>query len=86
MIILRQTRIYRADLAMNPKVLYVFGDNLERKGFGGQAYEMRGEPNAFGIATKRLASHYFPDSYFFWWSRRRLGYRYGRLPETRIRN
>jgi hypothetical protein len=33
--------------------IYVFGDNTLRQGLGGQAKEMRGEPNAFGIATKR---------------------------------
>lgn len=46
-----QSRIYRADLQANPTVLYVFGDNEIRKGLGGQAGEMRGEPNAIGIAT-----------------------------------
>lgn len=32
--------------------LFLFGDNLEGKGYGGQAKEMRGEPNAHGIPTK----------------------------------
>lgn len=32
--------------------LFVFGDNVERVGYGGQAREMRGEPNAVGIPTK----------------------------------
>ena len=32
--------------------LFVFGDNELRQGLGGQAKEMRGEPNSFGIATK----------------------------------
>ncbi len=50
--IIYQSRIYRRDLRANPNVLYVFGDNLERVGFGGQAAEMRGEPNAVGVATK----------------------------------
>lgn len=36
----------------NPHLLYVFGDNLQRVGMGGQAGAMRGEPNAHGIATK----------------------------------
>lgn len=65
MIIIRQHRIYRKDLRANPDILYLFGDNLDRKGMGGQAAEMRGEPNAFGIATKRSISHNFPDDYFF---------------------
>lgn len=47
-----QKRIYRTDLQNNPSVNYVFGDNLQREGVGGQAREMRGEPNAIGIATK----------------------------------
>ena len=46
--------------------LFVFGDNLEKKGLGGQAREMRGEPNAIGIATKRSPSMnsdaFFSDS------------------------
>ena len=46
--------------------LFVFGDNLERKGLGGQAREMRGEPNAVGIATNRSPSMnsdaFFSDS------------------------
>ena len=42
-------------LRSNPDKIYVFGDNLIRKGKGGQAI-IRDEPNAFGIATKRLPS------------------------------
>lgn len=34
--------------------LFVFGDNMAGSGFGGQAKEMRGEPNAVGIPTKLL--------------------------------
>lgn len=48
-----QKWITRQDLRDNPDKVYVFGDNLERVGMGGQAREMRGEPNAFGIPTKR---------------------------------
>jgi len=33
-------------------VIYVFGDNDEREGLGGQAGEARGEPNAIGVRTK----------------------------------
>lgn len=51
-LIIRQTMIYREDLKSNPNLLYVFGDNLKRIGLGGQAGQMRGEPNAHGIATK----------------------------------
>jgi hypothetical protein len=63
-----QKRISRADLRANPEQIYVFGDNVQRKGLGGQAYEMRGEPNSFGIPTK-----WFPKmtpEAFFWDSQR----------------
>lgn len=32
--------------------LFCFGDNLKRIGLGGQAKEMRGEPNSIGLPTK----------------------------------
>lgn len=64
MLVIKQKLITRADLKANPNLLYIFGDNLERTGFGGQAKEMRGEPNAFGFATKRKAAHGTPDCYF----------------------
>jgi hypothetical protein len=47
-----QKMIFRADLIANPDILYVFGDNAQRRGLGGQAKEMRGEPNAHGVRTK----------------------------------
>lgn len=47
-----QKHIVRSDLRRNPSVLYVFGDNMTRKGYAGQASEMRGEVNAVGISTK----------------------------------
>jgi hypothetical protein len=43
----------RTDIKNNPDKLYIFGDNFEQRGFGGQAKEARGEPNAIGIPTKR---------------------------------
>lgn len=49
--VITQKWITREDLRNNPDVLYVFGDNEERWGLGGQAKEMRGEPNAVGVAT-----------------------------------
>jgi len=61
--ILKQKIIKRSDLRANADVYYVFGDNTKRVGMGGQAGEMRGEPNAFGIPTKRLPSQY-DDSFF----------------------
>lgn len=64
MIIIRQKFISREDIKNNPTILYVFGDNLQRRGFGGQAKEMRGEKNSHGIATKRRMSHGAPEDYF----------------------
>ena len=39
----------------NPKNIYVFGDNKERKGRAGQAC-VRYEPNSYGIITKLYPS------------------------------
>jgi hypothetical protein len=50
--VVKQDQIRRRDLLDNQDTLYVFGDNMVRRGFGGQAREMRGEPNAVGIPTK----------------------------------
>lgn len=61
--LITQKFIYRSDLQSNPHILYLFGDNLVRQGRGGQAKEMRGEPNAIGVATKRRPSAY-ADSFF----------------------
>ena len=55
--------ITRTYIRSNPNKLFLFGDNLERKGFGGQAAAMRGEPNTIGVPTKKKPS-YFPDAYF----------------------
>lgn len=41
----------------NRDKLFLFGDNLERRGYGGQAAAMRGEPNAIGIPTKKSPSY-----------------------------
>ena len=66
-----RNHITREMLRSNPKTLFVFGDNLLRKGLGGQAKEMRGEPNAVGIATKRWPSRhrkaFFTDADFESW-------------------
>lgn len=61
--ILLQKRIYRDDLRNNPGCLYVFGDNELRQGMGGQAGEMRGEPNAIGIATLKMPEYWTDDDY-----------------------
>ncbi len=52
----------RPEIRANPSKLFVFGDNFARKGFGGQAKEARGEPNAVGIPTKRKPT-YAKDAY-----------------------
>lgn len=49
--ITRVKRYARKDLKANPGNIYVFGDNVERIGIGGQAKACRDEPNAHGIAT-----------------------------------
>lgn len=58
----------RAMARMYPEKLFVFGDNLRGTGLGGQAKEMRGEPNAVGIPTKRSPSRrataFFSDADF----------------------
>ncbi len=59
--IIYQKMIYREDLQRNPNVLYLFGDNEARVGHGGQAKEMRGEPNARGIRTKQDPGTYWSD-------------------------
>jgi exodeoxyribonuclease-5 len=51
-----QDNITRSDLKNNPDKVYLFGDNLQEKGLGGQAKAMRGEPNAIGIPTKKKPS------------------------------
>jgi hypothetical protein len=48
-----RTWISRRDARENLDVLFVFGDNFAQSGLGGQAKELRGEPNAVGIPTKR---------------------------------
>jgi len=49
-------------LRENPNVVFVFGDNLIRKGKGGAA-KLRDEPNAYGFVTKRAPNNL--DSSFF---------------------
>lgn len=49
--------IKRADVKANPHKVFLFGDNLKQTGLGGQAREMRGEPNALGIPTKKEPSN-----------------------------
>lgn len=59
--VIYQKIIKREDLIANPNVHYVFGDNIMRRGLGGQAKEMRGEPNAIGVVTKNSPGTYNED-------------------------
>lgn len=59
--IIYMKRYTRADLRANPDVWFVFGDNLDNSGLGGQAAAARGEPNSFGIPTKRSSGLYLTD-------------------------
>jgi hypothetical protein len=45
------SRYTNNDVKNNPNKIYVFGDNTQRRGRGGQA-QIRNNENAFGIATK----------------------------------
>jgi len=58
-----QARISRIEVQNNGDVLYVFGDNMERRGLGGQAKAMRGERNAVGVPTK-WSPTWAPSAYF----------------------
>jgi hypothetical protein len=61
---LRHEPVIRRQMLRNaPDTLFIFGDNLRRVGMGGQAAEMRGEPNAIGIPTK-VAPSMAPDAFF----------------------
>ena len=55
------------DVRNNPRYTFLFGDNLQRTGKGGQAI-IRDEPNAVGIPTKiypaRNPTAYFSDDNF----------------------
>lgn len=53
--------ITRDMLRSEPEAVFVFGDNRARVGFGGQAKEMRGEPNALGVATLHAPGNFYRD-------------------------
>lgn len=54
-------RYTRALIKANPSVLFAFGDNLARVGYGGQAAEARGCLNSIGIPTKISPTQYIFD-------------------------
>ena len=55
--------ITRAEVRAEKDKIFLFGDNLTERGFGGQAKEMRGEENAVGIPTKKAPSNH-SNSFF----------------------
>lgn len=57
-------RYTRFEIRARPAWLYVFGDNMRRRGSKGQALEARDEPNAVGIPTKWAPGTHQRD-YFF---------------------
>jgi hypothetical protein len=59
--IIYQYRVARADIVANPGLVYVFGDNVARYGYAGQAAACRSLPNAHGIATLWEPGKYFDD-------------------------
>lgn len=59
----REHQITRQMLRDEPDTLWVSGDTLIGKSLGGQASEMRGEPNAVSIAAKPLPAM-DPAAYF----------------------
>lgn len=56
--------ITRSYVKANPQKIFLFGDNMLRQGYGGQAREMRGEPNCIGVVTKRFPSNW-PSSFLY---------------------
>ena len=64
--LLRVAYISRQMVRENRHILFVYGDNMERRGLGGQAASMRNEVNTRGIPTKwrpeRDAAAYFTDA------------------------
>ena len=59
--IIYQYRVAHADLVANPNLVYVFGDNVARYGYAGQAAACRNKHNSHGIATLWEPGKYFDD-------------------------
>jgi hypothetical protein len=54
-------------LDLNPNAYFIFGDNIERKGYGGAA-KLRDHPRSIGFITKKFpdnreTSFYHPQEY-----------------------
>src|SRR3990167_1001 len=58
-------KITRQYVKAHPECTFIFGDNDQRMGLGGQAGEMRGESNCIGVRTKKapnnLQNSYYSD-------------------------
>lgn len=60
---IERVKLYSTELCrQRPNDVFVFGDNLQGVGTGGQAI-IRYEPNAYGIPTKK-APHMGPSAFF----------------------
>lgn len=79
--------ITRADVRAEKDKIFLFGDNLTGRGFGGQAKEMRGEQNAVGIPTKKAPSNN-PNSFFtdkeFSPNKQAIDEAFGKIPPDKI--
>lgn len=61
--VIRLARVTREMVRADRRTIWVYADNMEGKGYGGQAAAMRGEPNTVGVPTKWRPSR-SPDAYF----------------------
>lgn len=79
--------ITRVDIRAQKDKIFLFGDNLAKKGFGGQAKEMRGEENAIGIPTKKAPSNnpkaFFTDQEFAT-NKKAIDEAFGKIPPDKI--
>jgi len=78
--------ITRDDVRAEKDKIFLFGDNLTGRGFGGQAAEMRGEENAVGIPTKKAPSNN-PNSFFtdkeFAANKKAIDEAFGKIPSDK---
>lgn len=77
--------ITRTYVQQNPDKIFLFGDNMIRQGFGGQAREMRGEPNCIGVVTKRFPRNDFDAFLYdhdFEEAKRFIDLDFARIPEA----
>lgn len=62
-------RYSREEIRANRRKIYIFGDNMQQRGLGGQAGAARFEPNTIGVPTKwrpgRGRADYFSDADLF---------------------